>query len=68
MRVLSLHIPEKSRAGIIVDGGSSAETADKLLHYLREEAQVLITSEPDMSNAEAPKPKRRKTTRRRRAA
>lgn len=41
IQVEALRVPQKSRAGIIVDGDTMAEKADKLLHFLREEAQVL---------------------------
>ncbi|MBC2710563.1 MAG: electron transfer flavoprotein subunit beta/FixA family protein [Desulfosarcina sp.] len=41
IRVESLQVPQKSRAGIIVEGGTPAEKADNLLRHLREDAQVI---------------------------
>jgi electron transfer flavoprotein beta subunit len=41
IQVQSLRVPQKSRAGIMVDGDTSKEKAENLLKYLRENAQVL---------------------------
>lgn len=41
IRIESLHVPKKSRAGVIVDGDTPAEKAVNLLRHLREDAHVL---------------------------
>lgn len=41
VRVDALYVPEKSRAGIVIEGDSPAQKADKLLRFLREDAQVI---------------------------
>jgi electron transfer flavoprotein beta subunit len=41
MQVKSLQVPQKSRAGIMIEGDTPKEKAENLLKHLRENAQVI---------------------------